>query len=362
MRTSAPSRGHLAGLDVLLDPQDAGHFRPAPSEDAKQMSDQLKSTRTLTRFARRMRLPGQPARAESRGGHAVSAPTPAAEAYDDRRRGGRTIGAAVRAAGRVALWGLIALVLVRGLGDVLAAPRTGAVASADEQESGFASEQARALAVTFARVYISRPTAGALAPYLARGLTEQLRRSPETSGERVLQATVAGVEPLGSDQALVSVACELAGAGNRVLYLAVPLAHDPSGSLSVSGLPSFVPAPPMGQAPAEEAQRLAGPGSAQIRRLAQRFLAAYLSRGRAGELSYLVAPGARLPLLGLRLRLIGVAGVGQAASGPEPGRQTVLVRARVQEASSSATYPVAYRLELVRRDRWYVAAVEGARR
>jgi hypothetical protein len=157
------------------------------------------------------------------------------------------------------------------------------------------------------------------------------------------------------------VACELAGAANRLLYLAVPLARDPSGWLSVSGLPSFVPPPPMGQAQAEEAQRLAGPGSAQIRRLAQRFLAAYLSRG-AGELSYLVAPGARLTPLGLGLRLIRVAGVGEAGSGSEPGRQTVLVRARVQEAASSATYPVTYRLQLVRRERWYVGAVEGVPR
>jgi hypothetical protein len=326
------------------------------------MPDQLRSTRALTRFARRLRLPGRRARAERGGGHAVSPPNPAAGAHHDRRPGARTVGAALRGAGRVALWALIALVLVRGLGDVLAGPRTGAASSAAEQESGFTSDQARALAVAFARVYVSRPTAGALAPYLARGLTEQLRRSSAASGERVLQATVAGVEPLGSDRALVSVACELAGAGNRVLYLAVPLARDPSGSLSVSGLPSFVPPPPMGQAQGEEAQRLAGPGSAQIRRLAQRFLAAYLSRGRAGALSYLVAPGAHLTPLGLGLRLIGVAGVGQAGSGSEPGRQTVLVRARVQEAASSATYPVAYRLELVRSDRWYVAAVEGAAR
>jgi hypothetical protein len=326
------------------------------------MSDQLRSTRTLARLARRIRLPGRRARGESRGGHALSVPKPAAGADDDRRRGARSVGAALRSAGRVALWAFIALVLVRGLGDVLAAPRTGAVASADEQESGFASDQARALAVTFARVYVSRPTAGALAPYLGRGLTEQLRRSRAASGQRVLQATVAGVEPLGSDGALVSVACELAGAGNRVLYLAVPLARDPSGSLSVSGLPSFVPPPPNGGAHGEEAQRLAGPGSAQIRRLGQRFLAAYLSRGRAGELSYLVAPGARLTPLGLGLRLIRVAGVGQAASGSQPGRRTVLVRARVQEAASSTTYPVAYRLELVRRDRWYVAAVDGVPR
>jgi hypothetical protein len=326
------------------------------------MSDQLKSTGTLARLPRSIRLPGRRARGESHGGHAVSAPNPRAGADDDRRPGARSVGAAVRGAGRVALWAFIALVLVRGLGDVLAAPRTGAVASATEQESGFASDQARALAVTFARVYVSRPTAGALAPYLARGLTEQLRRPPPASGERVLQATVADVEPLGSDGALVTVACELAGAPNRVLYLAVPLARDPSGSPSVSGLPSFVPAPPTGQAQGEEAQRLTGPGSAQIRRLTQRFLAAYLSRRRAGELSYLVAPGAHLTPLGLGLRLSRVAGVGQAASASESGSRTVLVGARVQEATSSATYPVAYRLELVRRDRWYVAAVEGAPR
>jgi hypothetical protein len=262
----------------------------------------------------------------------------------------------------VALWAFIAVVLVRGLGDVLAASRTGAAQSATAQESGFTGDRAKALAAAFARVYMSRPTAGSLAPYLAGGVGGLPRRSPAPSGEGVLQATVADVAPLGPDAALVTVACELGGGANRVLYLAIPLARDPSGSLSVSGLPSFVPPPPRGRAPAVRAERLAGPGAVQIRRLAQRFLAAYLSRGRAGEFSYLVDPGVHLTPLGLGLRLIRVAGVSQVGSGSEPGTRTVLVPARVRDAASSATYPVAYRLELVRRDRWYVAAVEGAPR
>jgi Conjugative transposon protein TcpC len=327
------------------------------------MSDQVKSTQGLASLPRRirMRLPERRGGIKSRG-DAESAPNPAFGANGDRPRGPRSVGAALRAAGRLALWALIALVLVRGLGDVIAGPGKAAVPSAAEQESGFVSDQARALAVGFARAYMSRPTAGSLAPYLAPGLSGQLPRSPAPHGERVAQATVAEIHLLAADRALATVACELAGNGTRVLYLAVPVARDPSGSLSVSGLPFFVPAPRTGRAKGEGAAPVAGPGGAEIRRLAQRFLAAYLSPGRAGELSYLVAPGEHMIPLGPGLRLIKVIGIGQAGSTSSPEGRTVLVRARVKEATSSATYPVAYRLELVHRDRWYVAAVEGAPR
>ena len=62
---------------------------------------------------------------------------------------------------------------------------------------------------------------------------------------------------------------------------------------------------------------------------------------------------------GTDLRLTEVTDVGQSwtAAG---ARRTILVRARVRDAATRALYPVTYRLELVRRDRWYVARVEGA--
>jgi hypothetical protein len=54
-----------------------------------------------------------------------------------------------------------------------------------------------------------------------------------------------------------------------------------------------------------------------------------------------------------------VTGVGQL--GTAAGRRrTVLVRARVRDVVTRAVYPANYRLELVRRDRWYVVRVEGA--
>ena len=39
---------------------------------------------------------------------------------------------------------------------------------------------------------------------------------------------------------------------------------------------------------------------------------------------------------------------------------TVLAAARVMDPASGASYPVAYRLDLLKRGRWYVQAVEGA--
>ena len=51
--------------------------------------------------------------------------------------------------------------------------------------------------------------------------------------------------------------------------------------------------------------------------------------------------------------------VGQLGTASGTGR-TVLVRARVYDEVTGALYPTTYRLELVRRDRWYVERVEGA--
>ena len=324
------------------------------------MADEAKTRTEPARVAWRSRLPGRGAGGEGRSAKGPAAPAAPATGHRDLRGGARSLRGTLRGAGRVALWALIALLLVRGLDDVLSGSLEHAASSPVEPASAFTGDEARAFAVAFARVYISSPSAGALGPYLAPGLADRLRAPTAPGGARVAQGAVAGARPLGADQALVTVACQLAT--NRILYLAVPMARDRSGSLSVFDLPSFVAPPPTGHAEAEVGEPIGGPGSAEIRRLAQRFLAAYLSGGRAGELSYLVAPGTAIAPVGRGLHLAGVTGVEQPGSGSTAAPRAVVVRARVRDAASAATYPVAYRLELVRRDRWYVAGVEGALR
>ena len=78
-------------------------------------------------------------------------------------------------------------------------------------------------------------------------------------------------------------------------------------------------------------------------------------------LAYLLAPGTVIAPVGGGLRLVEVTDVGQLGDAPATQR-TVLVQARVRDAASRASYPVAYRLEVLRRDRWYVSGVQGALR
>jgi hypothetical protein len=72
-----------------------------------------------------------------------------------------------------------------------------------------------------------------------------------------------------------------------------------------------------------------------------------------------VAPGAVVAPLGGGLDLAAISGVTQLGSGEGPRRE-VLAVARLTDPASGATYPVVYRLELVKGARWYVRGVEGA--
>jgi hypothetical protein len=285
-------------------------------------------------------------------------PDPGEQGAEDRASSLRGV---ARTAGRIALWVFIGLVLVRGLGDVLSGAGEQSAAPQPAPAAAFPGDEARAFAAGFARVYVESPSAGALAPYLAQGLADRLGTRPARSRARVVQVSPAGERVVGSGRALITVACELAGPAHRVLYLAVPVARDPSGGLSVFGLPSVVAAPPAGQADPEQAQPVAGAEAAEIRRLAERFLTAYLPGAEAGDLAYRLAPGTAIAPVGGGLRLVEVTEVGQLGDAAAT-RRTVLVEARVRDAASRATYPLAYRLEVVRRDRWYVSGVQGALR
>jgi Conjugative transposon protein TcpC len=167
--------------------------------------------------------------------------------------------------------------------------------------------------------------------------------------------------PLVRGQAVVTVACELEDQAGRVVYLAVPIARGASGGLAVVALPWLVSGPPAGQAQAQESQPLAGVDAGEISRLVGSFLPLYVGGGQGADLSYLIAPGVQLIQVGGGLKLTRITAVGQLRDGAG-SKRTVLAQAWVRDAASGATYPVAYRLDLVRRDRWYVAGVQGALR
>jgi len=260
----------------------------------------------------------------------------------------------LRATGRVAIWAVIGLLLVRGLGAVLApaqaeAPVTGARgASADPPSAS--------LAVRFTRAYLGSSTRRALAPLLAEGARVGAGR-PAGRGTPVAQAELAATHELGGGKAVLTVAAELRD--GRSLYLAVPISRSRAGEVAVSGAPWVVAAPSTAGVEGDRPRPLAGEDAEAIRALAAKFLPAYLAARSARDLSYLLAPGASVAPLGGALAPLGSAGSVTQLGDGEGDRRTVVVSGRFRDPVSGVVYRLAYRLELVRRNRWYVRSVEG---
>lgn len=260
----------------------------------------------------------------------------------------------LRGTGRVAIWTVLGLLLIRG---VVAEP-TGAPPVAAKRSAAVDPATA-AFAVRFARTYLANPSGTALQPFLAEGTRVGTGTPPQVQTGDVAQAEVSGVEDLGGGRAVLTVACELRDA--RTLYLAVPIVRSGAGEVAALGAPSIVAAPgAAGVDSKEQPQAVAGPDAGAIQGLLAKFLPTYLAAGDAGSLSYFLAPGAAVQPLGGALEFRAITGVTQLGSGEGPVR-SVLAAARVADPASGAVYPLVYRLELVKRGgRWYVEAVEGA--
>ncbi|MEA2361308.1 MAG: hypothetical protein QOD71_453 [Thermoleophilaceae bacterium] len=255
----------------------------------------------------------------------------------------------VRAAGRVAIWALVLLVFVRGLGDVLGS-------ESDQHQSSSnpvgGAHSVRAFAVTLARAYLGG--GHTIQRYAPEGLSMPASGTP---GRSLVAATVAGQRRLSAARWLITVACELAGrAGTR--YLAVPVQRGDRGSLSMFALPAVVAGPAAVKLDVEKPQPLEGPAAGSIGRLVERFVARYLSGDARGELAYLTLLGNQLRTPG-GLELVDVERIGQASE-PDGRRLVVVAEVIGRDPATYSVYPLAYRLELVRRDRWYVASVQGA--
>jgi hypothetical protein len=255
--------------------------------------------------------------------------------------------------GRLALWLAVALLLVRGAGAVLAAPSTSSpdlrISSPDEGQA------LDAFAVRFARVYLADPTATALRPLLAPGASIAASGRPAPTPLALAQAVVVGSAAHSGGESVLTVACEMADGSVR--YLAVPLRQDRAGRVAALGLPAAVPAPAPSPLEAERLPPVAGPEAGEIAALVDRFLPIYVAATSAAEYSYLLAPGAAVAPLGGEFTVLGTPSVRQRGEGEGPRRE-VVATVRLQ-ASDGAVYPLAYRLDLIRRERWYVAAIEG---
>ena len=264
---------------------------------------------------------------------------------------GRTVGGALRAAGRVALWSLVALLLIEGVSGVLSAPPE----RGGEDRKEASDPATSAFAVRFARAYLSGASPQELYPLLAPGVDVP---SFSGTGIGVEQAEVAGISDLGAGEAIVTVACALGDA--RTLYLAVPIVRASAGEVAAQGVPALVAGPAGVGEPVEAPGPLAGPDAGEIADLARRFLPVYLSAPSAQELSYLLAPGAGVSPPGGGLEVEDIPSVKQVGSAEGP-RRTVVAEARVRDSLSGSSFGLAYRLEVTRSSgRWYVERVEGA--
>lgn len=282
------------------------------------------------------------------------------------RRGARRSHELPRRLGRLVLWAFIALVLARGLGAILTAPRRAATSASQVATAGQGDLAAESFAVSFARAYLSfRPDAGsewlrAVAPYLASGLGDRAaavlpRRGP---GQQVAQATVARVSSLGDARALITVASSFTDPKRPALYLTVPVARDASGGLSVFDLPALSAPPLASTVVYEDPPPLSGPYAPEIQQLLGRFLPLYISGQDPSALAYLTAPGVSLSPLGGGLALASVESLGQDSE-PTATSGMLEVSVHVRDTLSGAVYPLRYRIGLTHRDRWYVSSVAG---
>ncbi len=240
-----------------------------------------------------------------------------------------TVSSLLRSVGRVTIWIVLALLLVRGAGAVLAQPQKSALAA--ERQGATADQASTALAVRFARTYL---------------------------GGRVAQAEVSATERLGGGGETLTVACELRD--GRALYLAVPVSRSGAGEVAVAGAPWVVAAPSTAGVAAERPRPIAGPDAADIRSLVEKFIPAYVAERSPRDLSYLLAPGASVVPLAGSFELLGAPGdVSQLGDGEGP-RRIVVIACRLRDPADGAIYRLAYRLDVTKRNRWYVESVEGA--
>jgi len=263
----------------------------------------------------------------------------------DRVRG---FGPRARAVGRVALWALVAVFLLRGVGAVVASDESD-VPTVDPTDAGrVVDDRMASVAVRFARDYFTDPRGVARRGIPTRGI------GPNGSGPGVAQAEVSGAREVSPDVSVVTVACELFS--GQVKSLAIPIREN-ADEITVLGAPYLVARSSPAVFEPERGAPLSGSDAEAISKLVTRFIGTYASTSRPSDLVYFVAPGSTVAPLG-GFDLVGQPDVAQLDDGDTT--RTIAARARLKDRATGVTYPVRYRLDLVKRKRWFVADVQGA--
>ena len=285
-------------------------------------------------------------------------------------RSPRTVRGLLSTLGRVVLWLVVGVVLMRGLTGILATDRAAQPRHVirDALAMAWPDDAARAYAAEFTVAYLSRDpdqnpvaAAQALEAFAAPDLVGQL--APHYDDDRarlaVRSATVARVASVDDRHSLITVAATLAGAEVGRRLLTVPVARDTRGGVVVYDLPAFASAPVRASASTPAADPLFGAQRAAISDVLARFMRSYLA-GDTSALAYLVPPGTRIAAAAGRWELLEVSSIGALDAGRRGGR-LVLATVQARNPRLQATYALRYRVRLVRRDRWYVAAINDTK-
>ncbi|MDQ3767911.1 MAG: conjugal transfer protein [Actinomycetota bacterium] len=279
----------------------------------------------------------------------------------------------LRAIGRVVLWAVVGLLLIRGAADILGGPGAPQAAGPPQGQQGAESwpgSEARAFAADFARAYLTfdpqrpefheRATASFLAGDLREGAALDLPQDPEDGEiQTVAQTNVARAAALDGRRALITVAATVTSTTVTTRYLTVPVARDQAGGLVVYDYPSFSAPPRQARVDAPATERLTGRDAQEIQDVLGRFFEAYFA-GQDDDLTFFLPAGVRLEALGERYELDELVSVAYAPDSAQEGaRRTVLATMRATDPETETQYLLRYRVGLVADDRWYVASINS---
>jgi len=243
---------------------------------------------------------------------------------------------------------LAAAVIVLDRPRVVQVPTASLNARRDLGELGFAE--------LFTRAYLTYDSQSpqarerALAPYVGGPLDADAGFQPPDHGaQHVWWAQVWQQRAGSGGETVYTVAAQTDQTG--LSCVSVPIRRS-GGALEIFALPAIVGCPRI-QAPAQDTdQGLVDVSDPDLQTIARRALTNYLASNKS-DLQADVDPAAQISLPSQVLALSDVVSLKWTPSGGG-----VLATVRAADAAHGGTYTLRYQLDLVHRDRWYVAAIQ----
>ncbi len=256
---------------------------------------------------------------------------------------------------------ILGFLLLRGVGDVLGGSEpevTRAAPGADWPDA-----EAQAAVLDFTRRYLTyspdqeKLHAASVASYLAPNLEEGagFEVPGEGKDQTVGQVAVAEVKRLSPDRALVEVSAAVYGRTVSNRRLVAPIARDGRGRVTVYDYPALSAPHDRGTVEVDEPPELRETERDQVAATLERFFPPYLA-GQQKALSYLAPTGVEPRALNVRYRFLELERVGDLG-GTRGGRRVVVARVRARDIETKAEQLLSFHLRLVKRDRFYVEAV-----